>query len=260
MAILYRVAQGDLRAPTSGGPLSGPLTEILSVDPARRPGMTEVRDRLRSLPASPAGPALVAPAARPEPPESGRPSRTRRRAVILAALVVVLAAVLAGGTLLVLSPTGEHGTPAAAPPSATKSMTSPETRTPAAPPPPTGSAPPGTSTPTTTSGAGQTTPAGTVTGYYALMPDNLPQAWTWLTARYQQHPAGGYGGYQTFWGRIRTVQVSGVNPLSANQVDATVDYTFRDGRTVREEHRYTLVNQAGRWLIDQSTVLSSVTR
>jgi hypothetical protein len=102
-------------------------------------------------------------------------------------------------------------------------------------------------------------PADTITGYYALMPGNLPRAWTWLTPKYQQHPAGGYGGYQNFWAQVNSVRVSDVRTASANTVDATVDYAFKDGRRIRERHHYILITQDNRWLIDQSTVLSSQT-
>lgn len=263
MAVLYRVAQGDLRSPTPGAPLSALLTAMLSVDPARRPGMTDVRDRLRALNAAPAEPAPVAATSHPEPPEPDQSNRHRRRVVILAALVVVLAA-LAGGTVLLLAPTGEHRGRSAAPATTAPVTTAPSsapdtTTTQGTRPPPAAPTSPPPPTPPTTPVADQSTPASTIAGYYALMPGNLSQAWTWLTAKYQQHPAGGYSGYQTFWSRIRAVRVSNVNPLSTNQVDATVDYSFKDGRVIRERHRYTLINQTGRWLIDESTVLSSQT-
>ncbi|GAB3899969.1 hypothetical protein GCM10029964_086660 [Kibdelosporangium lantanae] len=91
------------------------------------------------------------------------------------------------------------------------------------------------------------------------MPGDLQQAWTRLTPKYQQHPAGGRGGYEAFWSQVRGVRVSAVTQTSANTVEATVRYDFKDGRTVEERHRYVLVQQQGRWLIDQSTVLSSRT-
>jgi hypothetical protein len=98
-----------------------------------------------------------------------------------------------------------------------------------------------------------------ITGYYALMPSDLEQAWTWLTPKYQANPAGGYGGYQEFWGRIRAVRASNVTALPGDLVEATVEYAFDDGRVVRERHRYSLIRQDGRWKIDESSVLSSVT-
>lgn len=261
MAVLYRVAQGDLRAPTPGGPLSGPLTEMLRLDPAERPSMAEVRDRLTAVTSLPPAGRPPAAAVRLEPPERDRPNRTRRRAVILTAIAMILLA-LAGGSVLVFSSTGAQRTRSAAP--ATTTHPAPESTTGQGTRPPSGPSapvtPPPSARPTTAPpDGGQASPAGTITAYYALMPGNLAEAWNWLTPKYRQHPAGGYGGYQTFWGRIRTVRISDVNPAPANHVDATVEYAFKDGRVVRERHHYTLINQGGRWLIDESTVLNSQT-
>jgi eukaryotic-like serine/threonine-protein kinase len=264
MALLYRVAHGDLRAPTRAGPLTDLLTGMLQVDPERRPTMTEVRDRLTTLTTRTAPPPELEPAT-----QSPNPSRSssRRRAIVLAVASLVVLLAVASGILLLRATAGDHRTGSAAPPAtssgpASTSGPSQATRPSGTPSPPatTGTAAPNSpAPPPVQTGGSQRTPAGTITDYYALMPANLPQAWTWLTPRYQQHPAGGYSGYQTFWSQIRTVRVSNVNPLSGNQVEATVDYTFKDGRVIHERHRYTLINQNGRWLIDQSTVLVSQT-
>jgi hypothetical protein len=179
--------------------------------------------------------------------------------VIVAAAVLVLLAVLAWSIALLSSADNPDARSTAPPatsspspaPTSQPNQPSPAPTSQPSQPPPTTSAPAPNPPPQS--------PADTITAYYALMPADLPKAWAWLTPKYQQHPAGGYGGYQTFWARIRTVRVSAVNPLPNNMVEATIDYTFKDGRQMRERHRYTMINHNGRLLIDQSAVLSSQT-
>jgi hypothetical protein len=100
-------------------------------------------------------------------------------------------------------------------------------------------------------------PVSAISGYYALMPGNRAQAWSRLTPKYQQSPAGGPDGYERFWRAIASVSASEVVATGADSVEATVLYTFNDGHRTRERHRYFLVNQGGQWLIDRSSVLSS---
>jgi eukaryotic-like serine/threonine-protein kinase len=104
------------------------------------------------------------------------------------------------------------------------------------------------------------TPTQSLIDYYGVMPGDTESGWSRLTDRYRQNPGGGYAGYQRFWAQMRAVQVSGVTATGADTVEATVVYTFTTGKVVEERHRYTLVQQDGRWLIDQSSVLSSRTR
>ncbi|HEV2777988.1 MAG TPA: serine/threonine-protein kinase [Actinophytocola sp.] len=275
MAMLHRVASGNLVPPSHAGPMTDLLTRMLSADPDGRPAMAEVRDQLVTLAHQPTPTAtrpLESPPAEDTAPDTAPvgasvPAHASRRSRVraLIATAVVLAAIAAVVLTTVLNrpdPTGGTAQPAGTSPA------EPRTTTPTQPSPPTSTAPVTTTTtrapaPTTiTQPPGPpgppSTPTSTIIDYYALMPADLPTAWTWLTPRYQQHPAGGYGGYQTFWANVRSVRVSDVNGVSDNGVEATVEYAFKDGRTVLERHRYTLVMQ-GRWKIDQSVVLSSRT-
>ncbi len=99
----------------------------------------------------------------------------------------------------------------------------------------------------------------TITGYYALMPDNLPVAWERLTADYQQNHAGGFTGYQDFWNPVQRVTVSDVSVQPGGAVDATIEYFFKDGRVIEERTSYGLLAEDGLWKIDSSTVRSSQT-
>jgi hypothetical protein len=58
---------------------------------------------------------------------------------------------------------------------------------------------------------------------------------------------------------MQAVRVSDVAAGQGNVVEATVVYTYKTGRMVRERHAYAMVNQGGRWLLDDHTVLSSTT-
>lgn len=92
------------------------------------------------------------------------------------------------------------------------------------------------------------------------MPHQLEVGWARLTPRYQQRTARGFGGYQSFWNQMASVSVTNVRDAGGNRVTAQVTYVRKDGRVFVERHLYTLVNQGGQWLIDASSVLSSVQR
>lgn len=96
----------------------------------------------------------------------------------------------------------------------------------------------------------------TIVDYYKLMPGNLDQGWTWMTADYQQNHAGGRSGYQSFWSQIRRVTASNVTASPPSTVDATIDYYYTNGTTVEERTEFGLVFQQGRWKIASSSVLS----
>jgi hypothetical protein len=53
------------------------------------------------------------------------------------------------------------------------------------------------------------------------------------------------------------VSVSNATGTAPNTVQATINYTFTDGRVAHELTRYGLVNDDGTWKIDSSTVLNS---
>lgn len=250
-----------------------------------------------SSPASepPAPPAPPPPAdsdlARPHPNDreraGARQDDRRKRLVVLAAAVITLLAL--GAAILILTNGGRSGTGSAASqqPSSTASGGPTPSQAPQQPPPsPQGggtdaTSPPGATSaerppaqsqpPANSSPANSQPPAGppppgnaqspqaALIDYYGLMPGNLQEGWTRLTPKYQANPAGGFDGYQRFWSQIASVQLSEVAPGDGGRVDATVVYHFRSGKVVRERHRYFLVSVQGRWLIDTSMVLSSVT-
>ncbi|MGQ0840154.1 protein kinase domain-containing protein [Actinokineospora sp.] len=201
----------------------------------------------------------------------GGPSRKRRRLVVSVATAVLLLAL--AGTLFAANngvsgrgSTAEQLPSSPTSPSATESGRPAEGRPPAALPVATTTVT--TTTVVTTTAAspaapvappgGPQTPQAAVIDYYALVPGNLQEGWTRLTPKYQRSPAGGYSGYQAFWNQMSGVRVPEATGTQGDTVEATVEYAFKDGRGLRERHRYSLVRQDGRWKIDESTVISSV--
>ena len=91
------------------------------------------------------------------------------------------------------------------------------------------------------------------------MPGNLDQAWGYLTADYQQNHAGGMSGYKDFWDQIQSVSVSNIVASPPSTVTATIDYHYKNGETVEESTKFTLVLSGGIWKIADSHVLSSRT-
>ncbi|GAA5007006.1 serine/threonine-protein kinase [Actinopolymorpha pittospori] len=141
-------------------------------------------------------------------------------------------------------PTREQTNPAPDPttpettPSYTPTPTHTPTKTPTHTPPP----PPATNRPQA------------VANYYAVLPGNLNDGWSRLSARYQQK-SGGFDGYRRFWAQMSDARATEVT-VSGNEVRARISYTFKNGGTSRERRRFTLVEHNGRWLIDTSSVIS----
>ncbi|WP_241386121.1 serine/threonine-protein kinase [Rhodococcus sp. CH91] len=57
IALLHRVARGEIVMPTQTGPLTEPLLELLQPDPSRRPTMEQARDLLARVVLGPSGSA-----------------------------------------------------------------------------------------------------------------------------------------------------------------------------------------------------------
>ena len=99
--------------------------------------------------------------------------------------------------------------------------------------------------------------AGTLSGYYAMLPEDLDSAWPLMTADYQENHAGGRGGYEAFWGGIADVQIADVTVPAPDQAQATLTYYYRDGSVVEEVTAYRLVEEGGVLKIAETDVLSS---
>jgi eukaryotic-like serine/threonine-protein kinase len=286
MAVLHRVASGQLDPPQRSGPLTPLLLRMLTDDPQARPTMTDVSHTLAALHAdstalqtssgrasslatarlkaplpSPsqttAAPKTLADARPVVLPAPARPSRRRglTGALMAGALVV-------GVVLLAIALTNRDGRNSPKSAAAGPATTSAPTQASSAPrsanasattgQTPSGSMPGRTATAAT---AGQLAQA--ITDYYGLVPKNLQEAWTRLTPAYQNSHAGGLSGYQQFWSEMKRVSVSNASGQLPNSVQATITYVYKDHRVVSERTAYQLAMSGGQWKIDNSTVLSS---
>jgi serine/threonine protein kinase len=147
MAVLHRVASGQIRPPRRGTPLEPLLVQMLAVDPQRRPSVTEVAaqlarlnsanrnpaaalttDRLPKVAPAPPSTTVSLPAARPAavppvlpapPPVIPAEPPRRRRSPWPVAIAIVAALLLVGIVILVATSLG--GGSGSAPPAAADS-------------------------------------------------------------------------------------------------------------------------------------------
>ena len=98
-----------------------------------------------------------------------------------------------------------------------------------------------------------------ISNYYQLVPGNLDQAFGYMTAYYQQNTAHGMSGYRAFWDPIQRASVSDIVAQPPSTVTATIDYYYKDGKTVQERTSFGLELSGGIWKIAKSSVLSSTT-
>lgn len=239
------------------------------------------------FPAGPTGPpapptvAMGTPAAAgPAPADSERSDRRSRRGI---AVLVALAAIAAVGFLALQALLGDDRSPAAAPPTtslvadspspsptgdtASRSITTRPTAT-TRPATTTAETPPASPAATKSTSADPSEPPATgqpmgirsvraLQDYYARLPDNTDEGYALLTDRYRSTTAGSKESYEAFWGDIARVSIRDSTATSGGRVEATLTYTFNDGRVVQERTAYRLVEQGGTLMIDRSTVLSS---
>ncbi|HSL08338.1 MAG TPA: protein kinase [Pseudonocardiaceae bacterium] len=306
IALLHRVALGEITPPRQSGPLTLLLLHLLHRNPELRPTMQQAADSLATLAAdlarpqggppaptlklsqddptvprtrqafirsappekttTPAAPiAKVDAAASPPPTEGDRDGSPGHRRLLAGALAVVVLTGVVLATVFISDGevTGGNATGG----NATRTTSTSDVPAQGIPPVPTPSAPSSTTqvaipTISATPGDAQSTSEQrqAITDYYALMPEDLPTAWERLTADYQQNHAGGFAGYQEFWNLVQRVTVSDVSVQQGGAVDATIEYLFKDGRTVEERTSYGLLAEDGVWKIDSSTVRSSQTK
>jgi eukaryotic-like serine/threonine-protein kinase len=148
MALLHRVASGQLRPPQHSGPLTSVIMDMLSVDPDARPSMSAVAESLARLTAqghaaesaesqqptaplptaAPATPAASAPPIQHQPPI--QPQRRRSLAAALAVVALIGIGILVAALFVndrrAVNPTAATGESTSAdPPATTSAATSP---------------------------------------------------------------------------------------------------------------------------------------
>ena len=254
--------------------LTAPFNEEPTV-----PVVAAATQALPERPTESPSPPTVTMASEPDPPSplppasnDERPERRSRRGL---AIVLALAALAAVAFVAFQALLGDDRTPAASPP-----VTSTASRSPSPSPTPTTSPATATGPTTTTSEATpspprSTTPRATTPSeppagppervrlvqslrdYYGLLPDDTDEGYPLLTQRYRSTTAGSQDAYEEFWDQIERVTIRDSIALPPGRVEATLTYTFKDGRVVEERTAYQLVDERGTLKIDSSTVLSS---
>ena len=146
--------------------------------------------------------------------------------------------------------------PSAVPP--TSSSTSSPTPTTTSSPTRKASSPPRSTSSSSVRGtptAAQLTAA--IAGYYRLVPGDTDAGWSRLTRAYQTSTAVSRDYYETFWGSVQAVSARNISASPPGTVVATLTYSMKDGRTIRERTSFGLVMDGGILKINSSHVLSS---
>ncbi|MGW6933471.1 serine/threonine-protein kinase [Lentzea sp. NPDC054927] len=211
-------------------------------------------------------PAPVQPVYTPPPPTEPAPQpepEENRRKFPLVPIAIVLLVLAVGVGSFLLWPKGNNqnnnnpasgnpsasGTPNSNPPSTGQSQTQPQptSETPTQP----------TSTPQDTPSQTQPPPAAppqtaqqAIETYYAERPGNLEAGFATLTDNFKVKRNQTFQTYQTFWSQYTAVRVSNPVPQGDNVVTVTLQYMKGDSVFTTETHTYTLVQQNGKWMID----------
>ena len=259
------------RAAVRPGPAEPAAVAPVNAAASAAAGPTQRIDR--AGPPAPGTTALPAPGGPldrpPVSPRSGdRDPDDRSRTGLLA--IFAVAALLIGAIVLgIVLLGGRGGDNNASPPgsgSTSRSASRPATTAASSTPPRTSTAPsssaasssaPASSTagqPTTTPPSSTANQPGAPTAsqltkavrdYYGLLPGNTDQAWARLTESFQNGRAGGRQTYDNYWAGIRRVSVSGASGSPPGTVVATVNYVYKDGRSVSERTTFGLVSEDG---------------
>jgi hypothetical protein len=287
LAMLHKVAGGNVVPPLRAGSMTQPLQKMLAAEPGDRPTMAQVRDELAHLAAGrdgdtttvllartdlgrssgpggtarfqpgdgvappPSPPPPVAPPAEPAPSPrvAARPARVpgRRRGRALWIAAGLVAAVLAG--LVVFWAVALDDDPADPGDSASPTTSADATGEPTEPRDEEEPSPDGPTSPAEEPSPA-TDPVQAVTEFFALIPDDLPAAHRLTSPDFQaEFPFDRWSG---FWDDFESVQVG--NVVADGDTAALVDITYVEpgGASSTERHRITFVRgEDGRLLLDR---------
>jgi serine/threonine protein kinase len=237
IALLHRVAAGQVAPPRRAGALAEPLMRMLRDDPAARPTMAQLVESLKTAGPAPtrldlrplsAAPETPMPAlAQPEVEPARRPTR-RTTYTLLALLSAGVLALLVAA--LLARPDQSASTADSTPPTSTDQ-------------PPTADSP----SPDLLRQA--------VTDYYALLPDDTEQAWARLGPDLR---AQGRQRYEEFWRDVKDLKVITPPEASGDTVVVEIEYTTESRGRVRETHRLGMLVDDGVPLINSDQLLASV--
>jgi eukaryotic-like serine/threonine-protein kinase len=266
IARTLRAMQDDIAAAATA-----PAEAVRSpIPPLQQPvdvGSTAVLAGAAMDPTTPVARAVTGPAE--PPPTDGRP-----RGVLIAALTALLAIGALVLAVVLLNHHGGNGTVSSKNSSPAGPTNSSAPRTTSRPvsssAPSTSSAAHTTASSTSNgppdssaaSGPGNGTPtaaqlAQAITDYYALLPDDTDRGWTLLTSRFRREHSLNKQAYESYWATVSQVSASDAAGSAPSTAQATINYTFKDGRIAHELTRFTLVDDHGVLKIDTQTVLNS---
>lgn len=260
--------EAETVAPVDPGPATPPTDRLPTGATVPIDGATardvHAAETERLAPAAAGASAAVSehPTVAAEGDRATAPGTTRRRAGVIAGVLALLVAVGLGAAFLFASVQGDPGVAdpatsetADADPAPTSE---PETESPAASTPQSTAPPPEEQPePTPAPVTPEQRVVDTIAGYYALMPEDRESAWPLMTADYQENHAGGRDGYEAFWSQVADLTVTDVSASGPDSGQATLTYTFRDGRVVEEVTAYRFQDEGGVLKIAASDVISS---
>jgi serine/threonine protein kinase len=256
MAVLHRVASGEVIPPQRTGLLTDLLVQMLAVDPADRPQMEQVSSRLIAmaqaatfvplLPAiggaaeeSPATDSSLIPLTSPTPTARTNPTTngtTNSPSLSVARTTTAQTSTTESRTAETTATSTSHSTSSSA--NRTSRVTA------------------------SSSGSAPTSArlAAAVTDYYAMLPTDTDDGWAHLTSDFQSGTARNRAYYQQFWDGVKRVSTSDVHSTGPDSVQATITYHFTDGRTAVEVTDYTLRSEDDVLKIEASQVVRSNTQ
>lgn len=248
IALLYRVATGEITPSSRAGVLTPVLGQLLQSDPAFRPDMNAARAALAAAShtqPAPHTPQPPGPQATTAAPSAAAGDRPRRRVAKVAAGAVALAAASALTIFLVTTSGDDDGDPTASG-SAAAGHGKQAAATSESPPT---SATTGTTAPASTE-TSDATPVEAVNSYYDAIPGDLRAGYAKLTKSFKHNRSPSFASYREFWQQYSTVKASDVERQGGNRVSATITYFSADGSTQIEHHLYTLAHTDDGWAID----------
>lgn len=272
-----RQVEQALSIATAGG--AAPAASRLLVSPSQQTQQLTLSTNPLAKPMPPPAPPPPSPTPSRDAPLAAAPAQPRRRRGLFIVAGVAILLVLSGALLaLVTTISGGGKTTGSslttAPLSTARSATTPATTTSLAPPAAAGAPPvsaaataPATPVPagssqsasTSAAAAAPATGADAISSYYALVPNDLSDAWARLTASYQE-TSGGINSYQQFWSMIAQVKATEVSMQDDGSVRATITYVYKDGKVVAERTSFDLVRDDGQLKINSSHALRSNTQ
>lgn len=284
LALLHKVASGQVNPPRQAGPLTAALMALLSAEPTERVSMVRVREAMGAIAAGQQAPNLamqavaqqapvaraavpgtrvdnrpvatpprgtatsamppVRPRTRPEP----EPSKLNKGAAVGIGLAVVAAAAVGILVVTILSNKGNanDGGNQAGQGGGTSASQGPTPST----------SVPTSRAPITADPTGQQETQ-LVQDYYNLAPSNPTAAWALLSPTYETKHPGGQAAWKANWDNVKSVSLSNLRQTDAYVVQADAHVEKKDGTKVKQAMLFSIKWTGTAILIDNETVIGA---